>query len=228
MTHENMKMTSAGQSSIATSREKQIMHHCRENVLTAMKKNFWGFSLWRSTEIQSMERIPPQLKLKACARGDALLNARLKHLRERWGGGRGAERGKGGVMSRWVKITWQGRADHTNQLPKIWGILFLVTEGAPGRSFLNHATEKGQKHTHQTDTHTHWESWSDPNLNSLDERWHCLNNPHFLQMCAHQMRRGCTLKPELHPCPYAFLTFESSEGVNIWLGRICPPDTTEE
>lgn len=88
--------------------------------------------------------------------------------------------------------------------------------------------ERPETHTPDRHTHTHTESWSDPNLNSLDERWHCLNNPHFLQMCAHQMRRGCTLKPELHPCPYAFLTFESSEGVNICLGRICPPDTTEE
>ena len=124
----------------------------------------------------------PPSKIEAMCEGDAHLSAGLEHLR-RGRGGRTRGGGEGGVMSRWVKITWQARADHTQAAAKNLENFVFGDWRSPWEVLSKHCCgKKGPGihcHTH-THTHTHTQGSSYPNLNSLDGRRPRLNNPRFL------------------------------------------------
>ena len=140
-----------------------------------------GEILSRETEnFRARKWLPPR-KLKPCVRETPISPPDSNISGEEEGGGHGEEER---VASCQGESRSHDKLELTThkRLPKIWRILFLVTEGPPGRSFLNTAVEKKGleftvTHTH---THTHTQGSSYPNLNSLDGRRPRLNNPRFL------------------------------------------------
>lgn len=160
--------------------KKQITQHQKEKCADCDEMARWRNLFPTNCEIQ-IEEMTPSSKLKPCARETPIS---LPDWNISWEGGRARGGGEGGVMSRWVKITWQARGwPHTSSCQKSGEFCFWVIEGSPGRSFSKHRSgEKPGMHCHMS-THTRTRTLRDlviPNLNSLDGRQHCLNNPRFL------------------------------------------------
>lgn len=146
-------MSAAEPLPMATRQVKQIMRHqlrkCADKTRLLLKKS--SLEKQRSSEGGNDS---PLINWNH-VRGRRPLVHRTEISLENKGGG--AER-KGW---RHVKVSQDHMASkswpHTKQLPKIWRILFLLTEGPPGRSSINSVWRNARNAPSHAHTHTHSE-----------------------------------------------------------------------